>query len=250
MRHGLRPARPSVHPGAARGRPGPRPGPQRRRRDTAARAAPAGRQRAHRPPAADSCFFTRAARTPPRCAGCGGPSPNSPRRHLVACHRWQELRAQRIARPHPDPQRAEPGSDPRRQEIINAELRRLDPDLSPSRDRPGPAARSAGGAAGRDGAPGHPPGADPGLHAPFADRYGGTAVASRWPHRVVETLDLRVRARRTIRGAPWPPSSRSRRGRHAVHRHYHLPRFDGDRSRNAAAMLTDLDRRHRQALRP
>ncbi|MGH9055197.1 MAG: endonuclease/exonuclease/phosphatase family protein, partial [Acidimicrobiales bacterium] len=28
--------------------------------------------------------------------------------------------------------------------------------------------------------------------SPFVDRYGGTAVATRWPHRVVEVLDQRL----------------------------------------------------------
>ena len=27
---------------------------------------------------------------------------------------------------------------------------------------------------------------------PWADRYGGSAVASRWPHQLVEVLDLRL----------------------------------------------------------
>ena len=27
---------------------------------------------------------------------------------------------------------------------------------------------------------------------PFADRYDGTALASRWPHEVVEVMDLRL----------------------------------------------------------
>jgi endonuclease/exonuclease/phosphatase family metal-dependent hydrolase len=31
-----------------------------------------------------------------------------------------------------------------------------------------------------------------GFVPPFADRYGGSAVATRWPHRAVEALDLRL----------------------------------------------------------
>lgn len=35
---------------------------------------------------------------------------------------------------------------------------------------------------------------------PFADRYGGSAVATRWPHRVVEVLDMRVAGAADV---PW-----------------------------------------------
>ncbi|PZS34274.1 MAG: hypothetical protein DLM59_05125 [Pseudonocardiales bacterium] len=35
---------------------------------------------------------------------------------------------------------------------------------------------------------------------PFAEPYGGSAVATRWPHRVVEVLDLRL-AR--VSDLPW-----------------------------------------------
>ena len=31
-----------------------------------------------------------------------------------------------------------------------------------------------------------------GYEPPFVDKYGGTAVATRWPHRIVETLDQRL----------------------------------------------------------
>lgn len=35
---------------------------------------------------------------------------------------------------------------------------------------------------------------------PFTDRYGGSAVASRWPHKAVEVLDLRLRDAADV---PW-----------------------------------------------
>jgi len=35
---------------------------------------------------------------------------------------------------------------------------------------------------------------------PFADRYGGSAVATRWPHQMVEILDMRVAAATDV---PW-----------------------------------------------
>ncbi|MGA4844660.1 endonuclease/exonuclease/phosphatase family protein [Streptomyces sp. G45] len=72
--------------------------------------------------------------------------------------------------------------------LINAELRRLNPDLVALQEvLPGQLPDLVEGT---------------GLHAthqsqtaetqpPYADRYGGTAIATRWPHRVVETLDQR-----------------------------------------------------------
>ncbi|MGP4043090.1 endonuclease/exonuclease/phosphatase family protein [Streptomyces sp. 2A115] len=81
--------------------------------------------------------------------------------------------------------------DPRRTELINRELRRLDPDLVslqevvhiPERDQLSEL---------MDGT---------GLHGthrnqvlaetlPGGERYGGCAVATRWPHRVVDALDM------------------------------------------------------------
>jgi endonuclease/exonuclease/phosphatase family metal-dependent hydrolase len=91
--------------------------------------------------------------------------------------------------------------DPGRTEAINAELRRLDPDLlalqevlrTPENDQ---LARLIDGT---------------GLHGthqaqvavtapPGEDRYGGNAVATRWPHRVVEVLDLRGEGEPAV---PW-----------------------------------------------
>jgi endonuclease/exonuclease/phosphatase family metal-dependent hydrolase len=83
--------------------------------------------------------------------------------------------------------------DPRRQDLLNQELRHLDPDLIALQEVIADGERDQLGSllAGTN------------LHAthqaqtmayrpPFMDRYGGTAVATRWPHRVVETLDLRL----------------------------------------------------------
>jgi endonuclease/exonuclease/phosphatase family metal-dependent hydrolase len=83
--------------------------------------------------------------------------------------------------------------DPRRTGLVNRELRRLDPDLVALQevcypdDRWDQLAELTAGT---------------GLHTthqaalldylpPDADRYGGTAVATRWPHRVVEVLGER-----------------------------------------------------------
>ncbi|QIS24374.1 endonuclease/exonuclease/phosphatase family protein [Nocardia terpenica] len=72
--------------------------------------------------------------------------------------------------------------------VINAELRRLRPDLVALQEvLPGQLTQLL---------------ADTGLHGtdqfgaattvpPYADRYGGTAIATREPHRIVETLDMR-----------------------------------------------------------
>jgi hypothetical protein len=83
--------------------------------------------------------------------------------------------------------------DPRRLDLLNSELRRLDPDLvafeeviqTPERNQLEELL------AGTD------------LHGthqvqvmasspPWVDIYGGSAVATRWPHRVAEALDLRL----------------------------------------------------------
>lgn len=82
--------------------------------------------------------------------------------------------------------------DDRRPELINREIRRLDPDLVALQEVP-----TGAGPNGLDSLL-----AGSGLSAshqtdvlrypmPFADTYGGTAVATRWPHRIVEVLDQR-----------------------------------------------------------
>src|ERR1051325_1834233 len=79
------------------------------------------------------------------------------------------------------------GDAARRMSAINQELRRLSPDLVVLQEvMPGHIGPLLDGT---------------GLHVthqvdvedsptPLSERYGGNAVASRWPHRVVETLDL------------------------------------------------------------
>jgi endonuclease/exonuclease/phosphatase family metal-dependent hydrolase len=83
--------------------------------------------------------------------------------------------------------------DPRRMELINSELRRLEPDLLSlqeviryeERDQLEELVAGTG------------------LHAthqhdhfgrtlPFGERFGGCALATRWPHEVVDVLDLRM----------------------------------------------------------
>jgi endonuclease/exonuclease/phosphatase family metal-dependent hydrolase len=83
--------------------------------------------------------------------------------------------------------------DPQRPELINRELRRLSPDLLALQE-----------VVQTDSLKSLPRLLDGlGLHSthqadlqafapPFSDRYGGSAVASRWPHKAVEVLDLRL----------------------------------------------------------
>lgn len=83
--------------------------------------------------------------------------------------------------------------DPRRAGLLNAELRRLDPDLvtfqevcyPDRRDHLGELTAGTGlrHTTHQAGVLDHRP--------PEADRYGGTAVATRWPHRVADVVEHR-----------------------------------------------------------
>ena len=91
--------------------------------------------------------------------------------------------------------------DPRRIELLNGELRRLAPDLiafeeviqTPELDQLDQLLIGTG------------------LHGthqveamsttpPWVEHYGGSAVATRWPHRVAEVLDLRLSDAQDV---PW-----------------------------------------------
>jgi endonuclease/exonuclease/phosphatase family metal-dependent hydrolase len=141
--------------------------------------------------------------------------------------------------------------DPRRIELINRELRRLKPDLVAFQEIIHTESRTQ--------LPDLLDGT--GLHGthqaqvmatvpPWADRYGGTAIASRWPHRVVEILDQRLMDAPDIpwctlaatvplpgegdvlfiaTAASWRPNAEAARERQAI-------------------ALTDLDARHQQVL--
>jgi endonuclease/exonuclease/phosphatase family metal-dependent hydrolase len=82
--------------------------------------------------------------------------------------------------------------DPRRMELLRRELRRLDPDIVALQEVLHSAERHQLDEL-LEGTPLH------GTHQaqamrytpPFADRYGGSAVATRWPHQVEEVLDSR-----------------------------------------------------------
>ena len=141
--------------------------------------------------------------------------------------------------------------DPRRPEVINRRIRQLEPDLIALQEVVHPVGTKSletllAGLA---------------FHAThqaevqesvprFSDRYGGTAVATRWPHEVVEVLDLRLAGASDV---PWAtlaavvklpaegemlfiaPTAAWRPSAEAV------------RERQAVA-ITDLDARHRREL--
>lgn len=85
---------------------------------------------------------------------------------------------------------------------------------------------------------------------PFAERYGGSAVASRWPHQAIEALDLRVADANDV---PWATLAVSVAlpevgemlfiGATAAWR----PAAEAVREQQAIA-ITDLDARHRRHL--
>jgi len=83
--------------------------------------------------------------------------------------------------------------DAKRMAVINAELRRLDPDLVALQEVVQTPDRRCLDALlhGLDLHGTHQADLQPDA-PPFAERYGGSAIASRWPHRAVEVLDLRL----------------------------------------------------------
>lgn len=141
--------------------------------------------------------------------------------------------------------------DPRRLELVNRELHRLDPDLVALQEVIHTNGRSQLDEllAGTE------------LHGthqaqvmayapPFADRYGGSAMATRWPHRIVEALDLRLADAADV---PWCTLAAL----------VPLPgegdvlfiaataawRLDAEAARERQAItITDLDARHRTSL--
>jgi endonuclease/exonuclease/phosphatase family metal-dependent hydrolase len=85
---------------------------------------------------------------------------------------------------------------------------------------------------------------------PWADKYGGSAVATRWPHRLVETLDLRLAGASDV---PWCTLAASVAvpdlGELLFVATATSWRLDAESARERQAIaLTDLDARHRQSL--
>ncbi|MFC4081957.1 endonuclease/exonuclease/phosphatase family protein [Amycolatopsis samaneae] len=80
------------------------------------------------------------------------------------------------------------GAAAARTALINAGLRRLEPDLLALQEV---LPDQLPGLLDGTGLRGTHQSRTAATAPPHADRYGGTAIATRWPHRVVETLDLR-----------------------------------------------------------
>lgn len=141
--------------------------------------------------------------------------------------------------------------DPRRPEVINRRIRQLEPDLIALQEVVHTAGTRSLEAllAGLAFHVTHQAEVQESVPR-FSDRYGGTAVATRWPHEVVEVLDLRLAG---VNDVPWAtlaavvklptegellfiaPTAAWRPSAEAV------------RERQAIA-ITDLDARHRRDL--
>lgn len=141
--------------------------------------------------------------------------------------------------------------DARRPELINRELKRLDPDLVAFQEvlqtrETKTLSRLLDGLD---------------LHAihqadvqryvpPFSDRYGGTAIASRWPHQLVEALDLRLAGAIDV---PWSTLAASIAlpgiGKMLFIAATAAWRLSAEAAREQQAIaITELDARHRQEL--
>jgi endonuclease/exonuclease/phosphatase family metal-dependent hydrolase len=141
--------------------------------------------------------------------------------------------------------------DPRRLDLINSELRRLAPDLVAFEEVIQTSERRqleellVG----------------TGLHGthqvevmvstpPWTDRYGGSAVATRWPHRVAEVLDLRLPDAQDV---PWATLAVSvpipDEGELLFVSASSSWRLEAESARERQVVaLTDLDARHRGVL--
>lgn len=141
--------------------------------------------------------------------------------------------------------------DPRRTAAINRELKRLAPDLVALQEVvQTPERRQLDELL--DGTDLH------GTHQgdvlsyvpPFVDRYGGSAVATRWPHSVVEVLDLRLSGATDV---PWCTLAAvvpvPGEGEVLFLGTTASWRLDAEWARERQAVaLTDLDARHRRPL--
>jgi endonuclease/exonuclease/phosphatase family metal-dependent hydrolase len=82
--------------------------------------------------------------------------------------------------------------DPRRIDLINRGLRELDPDLVALQEvSAAPAPDQLERLLAGTNLQGTHQAQVVAIPPPGAERYGGNAIATRWPHRIVEALDLR-----------------------------------------------------------
>jgi endonuclease/exonuclease/phosphatase family metal-dependent hydrolase len=141
--------------------------------------------------------------------------------------------------------------DDRRTKAINQELRRIEPDVVSFQEVVATSARNQLDEllAGTELHGTHQ--ADAMSYTPpFTDRYGGTAVATRWPHTTLEVLDMRVAGAADV---PWCTLAVSVRVPDAGELLFigttAAWRLDAESVREQQAVaLTDLDARHRRTL--
>ncbi|MBT2442912.1 endonuclease/exonuclease/phosphatase family protein [Streptomyces sp. ISL-36] len=144
--------------------------------------------------------------------------------------------------------------------LINAELRRLEPDLVAFQEVLPDQLPDLIAGTGLHGTHQSQTSATP---PPHADRYGGTAIATRQPHRIVEVLDQRgtdapdvpwlTLAARVPLAPPLPPSGPARPLVEPGDMLFIAPtlsfRLDAEAQRERQVLaLSDLDARHRTAL--
>jgi len=141
--------------------------------------------------------------------------------------------------------------DPRRLDLLNREVRRIDPDVVALQEvlSAGPRQQLDALLGGTELIGTHQAQAMA-YTPPWADRYGGSAVASRWPHHVVEVLDLRLQGATDV---PWctlaVAISLPGEGEVLFIAATASWRLDAEDARERQAVaLTDLDARHRRAL--
>lgn len=141
--------------------------------------------------------------------------------------------------------------DPRRQELLNRELRRLDPDLVALQEvLHGPDHRQLDELLAGTRLHGTHQEEAMAYTPAFADRYGGSAIATRWPHRIVEVLDSRLADAMDV---PWCTLAASVRVPDAGDVLFIGAtaswRLDAEAARERQAIgIADLDARHRAAL--
>lgn len=141
--------------------------------------------------------------------------------------------------------------DPRRQQLLNAEMRRLSPDLVALQEVvQGEDRRQLDELLTGTGLEATHQVQTLAYQPPWADRYGGTAIATRWTHEVVETLDLRLHDAPDM---PWCTLAAvvdiPGEGEMLFISTTASWRLDAESARERQALaLTDLDMRHRRAL--
>ena len=141
--------------------------------------------------------------------------------------------------------------DPRRAEIINHGIRQLKPDLIALQEvvQTAKAKTLDGLLVGLALHATHQADAEQSV-PPYSERYGGTAVATRWEHEIVEVLDLRLAGANDV---PWATLAAVVKIPNAGEMLFIAPtaawRLSAEAVRERQAIaVTDLDARHRRDL--